>query len=632
MLSRTQKQRRIGYATLALIAILMICVNMIAGNFLGAKQVDLTQNQLFTLTEGTRNTLKSLNETVYLRLYYSAGQATGFPAIQSYATRVKGLLRHYEALSGGKIKLEIVDPVPYSETEDAAIKAGIQGISVDTMGTKLFFGLSATGGLDDNVSIAFFNPKRASFLEYDLTKLIYNLSNPHKPSVYVISNLPMRVGMVDTPRQPESTWAILQQMEAQYDVHYQSDDSVPLDPKVIDVLMIVHPNVLSDTMLYHIDQYLMQGGKALVITDPLAEIPGVRKTNSTLNRILASWGAEMPDKRVVTDQANAVNIPLGEGESPMDEVTNLTWLELPKSNIAKDDVLTSELNVIRMIGAGYYRPIGMQSKISPATGQAQTDKVRKTTWKSLITTSTDSADESADKVEAETENPNNLFKTFKPRGKAQSLAVRIAGRAPSAFPERATEKGHIPYSLEDATLVLLADTDFLRDGLWVKVQEFYNKTIYNPTSDNGAFVMNTIDYLSGSKDLISLRSRTDATRNFSVVTKMRREAESRYRSQEDALREKLSHLERKLEMLKKTSSGNNTNLPNAQAKKEISDFRTELLMTRKALRDVRKNLVQNIRRLDNVITFLNIGVMPILVILAALFLPAWRKRKEKSSL
>ncbi len=625
MLSRTQKQRRIGYATLALTAMLMICINMMAGNLLGAKQVDLTENQLFTLTDGTRNTLKNLKEKVYIRLYYSAQQASGFPAIQSYATRVRGLLRHYEALSGGKIKLEIIDPVPYSEAEDAAIKAGIQGIGVDTMGTKLFFGLTATGGLDDNSTIAFFNPKRAAFLEYDLTKLIYNLSNPHKPSIYVVSNLPMRIGMVDTPRQPENTWAILQQMESQYDVHYQTDDKQELDPKVVDVLMVVHPNLLSDEMLYRIDQYLMLGGKMMVITDPLAEVPGVRKTNSHLNRILASWGAEMPDQRVLTDGENAVSIPLEEGASPIEAITNLTWLELPKSNLAKDDIITSDLSVIRVIASGYFRPVGLQSKI-PTTPNAS-ENIRKTTWKSLIFSSPNSADEAANVVETNGDNPNVLFKTFKSRGKPQDIAVRIQGRAPSAFPERGTTKGHIPYAIEDATLILLADSDMLRDGLWVKVQQFYNKTIYNPTSDNGAFIMNAMDYLSGSQDLISLRSRSDTTRSFTVVNKMRRNSEARYRHKEDDLREKLSHLERKLELLKRTASGNNTNLPNAEAKKELDNFRGELLQTRKALRDVRKNLAQEIHRLDSIITFVNIGLIPILVILTALLLPLWRKKR-----
>lgn len=626
MISRHDKNRRIGFITLAITALLLIAVNMSANNLLGAKQVDLTQNSLFTLTEGTRNTLKNLKEPITIKLFYSAQQATGFPAVQSYATRVRSLLQHYQALSGGKIKLEIIDPIPYSADEDDAIKAGLQGMGVDTIGTKMFFGLKASSSTDDSETIAFFNPKRAAFLEYDLTKLISRLATPTKPVVYVISNLPMRVGMVDTPRQPESTWAILQQMETNYDVRYFTDDKLPIDPNVVSVLMIVHPNLLSDDMLFHIDQYLMKGGKALVITDPLATIPGTRDSSSNFKRIFNAWGVEMPDKRVLTDASLAVTIPLEDGASPIEEITNLAWHELYKQNMAKDDVITSDLTALRLIAPGYFRPLPLQSKIPASNASAAEMQQRKTTWKSLVFSSKESSDEAANTVEANSDNPNTLFKTFKPSGKIKDIVVRIQGRAPSAFPEKAGTRGFIPYSEKDGTLILLADTDMLRDGLWVKTQQFYNRMLYNPTSDNGALVMNAIDFLSGSQDLITLRSRSDTVRGFTVVNKIRRDAEMRFRHKEDGLREQLSQLERKLEVFKKAASGNNTNLPDDSAKQQMDAFRSQLLQTRKDLRNVRKELATEIRRLDNIVTFINVGFIPILIILAALIIPTWRKK------
>lgn len=608
--------------TLVVAVILFIAINAIATNTLGARQVDLTSNKLYTISEGTKRTLANLEDTVRIRLYYSTEQATGYPAIQSYATRVRSLLQHYESISRGKVKVEVINPTPYSEVEDEAVKEGIQGIPIDSTGGRLYLGMYASGGTDKSSSIPFFNPQRAAFLEYDLTKTIYDLSHPKKPVITLVSGMPMRFGMLKTAIQPDKDWAILKQIEDFFEIQYQENDYIKI-PDNTDVLMVVHPDKLKENDLLLIDQYLMEGGKALVFTDPLTKVEGVRTRHSNLNKILHAWGADMPETEVVGDRSAAVRLPSSSGNTLLDTVANLTWLEIQGWGFKRNEVISSDLSMVRFITAGHYVPF---NPVKDANSNAK--NTRKTTWSPLITTSEDVTILNAQKVD-ETTDASKFMENFQPITKTQTLAVKITGKAPSAFPEKSNLRGFVPYSLEESTLILVADTDILRNGLWVSQQHLYDKIMYVPIADNGAFVMNALDYLAGSKDLISLRSRSDVAKTFHRVQTLKRNAEVQFRAKEEELGTKVSETERQLEQLKNYSTGNNTNLPNSAQRNEITKFREHLIAMRKELRDVRKKLQEDISNLGAIVSFVNIGLMPLLIILAALIVPLVRHRHER---
>lgn len=623
-LFRPSKQKREVYMmrmTLAVVAVLFIAVNAIATNVFGARQVDLTANKLFTISEGTMRTLQSLDDVVYIRYYYSAEQATGLPAVQSYATRVRSLLQHYESISRGKVKVEVINPTPYSEVEDEAVKEGLQGIPVDSTGSRLYFGLYASGGTDKNASIPFFNPQRAAFLEYDLTKIIYDLAHPKKPVISVLSGLPMRLAMVNTPMQPDRDWAIITQLESFFDVRYINNQLVSI-PKETDVLMVVHPDKLAEQALLILDQYLMAGHKVVIFTDPNAKVEGVRARKSDLNRILNKWGADMPTNEVVGDRSAAVRLPSMDGSSLLDTVANLTWLEISGWGFSRHDLITSELGLVRFITSGHY------NKLPAETNLKKGELPRKTTWSPLITTSEDVMILDAQKVE-DTTDTSKFMDSFKPTGKKQTLAVKITGRAGSAYPEFSNLKGYIPYSQEDSTLILVADTDILRNGLWVNKQQLENKVMYVPIADNGTFVMNALDYLAGSNDLISLRSRSDVAKTFRLVQDIKRKSEVQFRKKEKELENKAKSIEAELGQMKKVASGNNTNLPSKSQRDAITKVRENLINIRKELRNVRFQLRQEINKLSSIISFVNIALMPSVVILIALCVPFIRHRRER---
>src|SRR6185437_12207456 len=295
---------------LAAAAILFVAVNVLADKTLRTTRIDLTSQRLYTLSKGTLNTLARIDEPIVLRFYYSPRLGTEIPSYGVYAQRVREMLEEYQAVSHGKIELQVLNPEPFSPTEDRAVAFGLQGVPVDQGGEQVYFGLAATNSTDDQQIIPFFQPDRERFLEYDVTKLIHGLAFPKKPVVGLMTALPLecdlRAAMQGRPMVP---YVVIGQLKQLYDVHSLSTelDRVPDD---VDVLMIAHPQHLSDKTLYAIDQYVLKGGRALVFVDPDSQTqqmhpsqlnpPGM-PTDSSLDKLFAAWGVRMVPKMVAGD-------------------------------------------------------------------------------------------------------------------------------------------------------------------------------------------------------------------------------------------------------------------------------------------------------------------------------------------
>lgn len=175
----------------AVAAVLASAVIILANTTFTNFRLDLTENKLFTLSEGTLNILQGLPEPITLDYYVSKKLMTDVPQLQSYANRVHDLLDEYVAKSNGNIRLNVIEPEPFSEEEDRAVAEGMQGAPINAAGDQAFFGLVGTNSIDDQETIPFFQNNREEKLEYDLTKLIYNLANPEKRTIGVISQLPV---------------------------------------------------------------------------------------------------------------------------------------------------------------------------------------------------------------------------------------------------------------------------------------------------------------------------------------------------------------------------------------------------------------------------------------------------------
>jgi len=631
-------------AGLVCIAVLLVAVNVIAAQF-GAARVDLTRDKLYTLSRGTKATLAKIDEPITLKLYYSTRLGDGLPSYAVYERRVRELLDQYVAAAGGKLRLETYDPQPFSDVEDRAVALGLQGAPLDTGGEQVYFGLAGTNSIDDQQVIPFFAPERERFLEYDLTKLVHALAVPKKTVVGLMTALPLEGDMMAALRGGSAQpMAIVEQLRQLYKVETvpPASDKIPAD---VDVLMLVHPQNLSDQTLFAIDQFVLKGGKALVFVDPYSELQagtqpprtnsgGLPEDSSSLSRLFQRWGLQMAPNVVAGDRdaARRVGVPVpGRGTQAIDYVA---WLNLSGDDLNHDSPITADLDHVAMATAGILEPVTEAG----------------TKFEPLISTSTDSEKIPVEDVTGIPE-VAKLLSGFRPEGKRYTLAARVSGVVDTAFPEGppqtaaakpaedkpageqpkpAPPADFVKRSAAPINVVAVADTDMLDDRFWAQSQNYFGRNVIVPSANNGDFVADAIDVLAGGADLIDLRSRGTAARPFTLVESLQRDADERYAAEQQNLQQKLKDTQAKLRDLTGKEAGNAAAPLAADQSKAIEQFRADLLTTRQQLRAVQAALRQDIERLKALLEFCDIALIPLLVMAVALVLGIWRRRRRRS--
>ena len=606
-----------------LAAVLAVALITISNNLFTGVRLDLTENKLFTLSSGSINIITTLDEPVSLDLYVSRKTMADFPQLVNYANRVRDLLEEYAAKSDGKIELSVIEPEPFSEEEDQAVASGLNGISVNAAGDRAYFGLVGVNSTDDEAIIPFFQASREDALEYDITKLIYNLANPEKRVIGVMSGLPL---FGDPAQGIVERWAIIDVMEEFFEVRNIGSDSDSIDEDV-DVLMVVHPKNFTERALFAIDQYLLRGGHAMLFVDPLAEGDNAEPDpanpyvmpdmSSNLNIMLEGWGLEVGTGEIAADINLAMRVQTQGARGPQ-ESNYLPWLRLEAANLDRQDFSTSELNLIHMGTAGVI------DRKEDATVE----------FTPLIQTTADSMRMQRDLIFFQRD-PNVMLSNFESGGEPLVLAARISGAAPSAYPDGllSEDEDEETVAVEDiikegrVDAVLVGDTDILADHFWIRTQNFFGVQIPQSIANNGDFVVNTLDNLAGNTDLISLRSRGEFSRPFILVEQIRRDAEARFREQEQALQARLEETEQKIAQLQQEGGESALLLTDEQAA-EIEKFRLEQIRTRKQLRAVQHELQKNIERLGTQLKFINIGLIPLIIALLAMTAGMQRARRK----
>src|SRR5215469_10389544 len=597
------KRSTLGGTTLLAVALLFIGLTVFFNYALRGWRIDLTQNRLYTIAPGTERILKNIHEPINLYFFFSEKTAGQLPQLKSYGVRVRELLEELAARSNGMLRLHVIDPQPFSEDEDRASELGVRGAPVGAAGTQLYFGLAATNSTDGHKAIEFFDPNKEQFLEYDVVQLIYQLANPKKPVVAWLSGLPMGPGFDQMTGQMREPWVIYGQAEQLFDLRPLDANAARIDPDV-NVLVLVHPKNLSPATQFAIDQYALRGGHILAFVDPVAEADtagndprnpmaamGADKS-SHLGELLTAWGVKFDATQVVADRGHALSVSMHQGEQP---VEHLGVLGLDKSSFATDDVITAGLSNINVAMAGYLEPL----------------KDAGVKFEPLLESSTDAALIPAERFRMLFD-PGSLREGFKPTGQRYTIAARVTGDVHTAFPSGAPAGVTLPAgdaplkaSAHPLNLVVVADTDLLSDYLWVHAQDFFGQRLVQAWASNGDFVLNALDNLAGSADLISVRGRATFTRPFDRVDKLRRAADDRFHDKEQELEQQLQATEQKLTALQSKGGGDQGAIVTPAEQEEIEHFGQEKLRIRKELRAVRAGLDANISRLGNEIKFVD---------------------------
>lgn len=620
---------------------LFLAVNILAGETMTAWRVDLTENRLFTLSKGTRNILKDLDEPIALRFFYSTKLFQGIPTLTSHGNRIRDLLDEYVAEAGGKLKLTVIDPEPFSEAEDEAVANGVNQLPVSGSGDRGYLGLVGTNSADDRAVLPFLSPEKEESLEYEVTKLVYNLAHPKKRVIGLITTLPIMgdpMRMAGGERGGPSALATM--LREAFEIRELGTEVESID-KDIDTLLVVHPKALSEATRYAIDQFVLKGGKAMVFVDPYAEEDrstpdpqnpaALPKLDSDLPDLFERWGLKLVEDKVAADIEAAIRVTY-QGPSGPRQIEYLPWLRLQEANLNRKDFVTNELGQLNLGTAGALEPI----------------KDAKTEFMPLLSTGKKAMLMDRDAVMF-SRDPAALMQGFKPGDRSLVLAARLSGVVKTAFPQGrpkkdegnkaegdaadpapsadAVDKDFVAESKGPVNIIVVGDTDLLADRFWVQMQDFLGLNVPQAIADNANFVINALDNLGGNDDLISLRSRGEYARPFTKVASIQRDAELRLRDRERALQDKLKDTEKKIQDLQREKGEGSTLLLSAEQKSEIESFRGEQIKTRKELRAVQHDLRQNIERLGDWLRFINIALIPILIGLCAALAGVLRTRR-----
>ncbi|MDP0562950.1 MAG: Gldg family protein [Candidatus Endonucleobacter sp. (ex Gigantidas childressi)] len=658
-------QRLFSKAGLLVLALLTLLLTVAINQVFKGARLDLTEDRLFTLSAGTHKLLNSLESDATLQLFYSDSQTREVPAIRNYSRRVIELLEEYVAASKGKLKLEVIDPEPFSENEDKAAEYGLQAIPLGNSSQEVYFGLVIRDNADGDKKeiISFIHPDNERFLEYELSKLVYSVTQKTKPKIGLIAGLQVGGGFDMVSRQSTDPWTSISQLETLYDVTTikASDNEVPKDLKL---LIIIHPKELSEQMSYSIDQFVLGGGNALVFVDPIADTEsqsgmmgmgggGGGSQASSLEPLFKAWGIAVDTNKVVADATNALSVGSATSGRP---VRHLGIFGLNASNFNTDDVVTSPLKSLNFSTAGAI------IKLDDAETSIDT----------LIHSSNNSMlmDASAFSMMSD---PSSLYKNFKATGESYILAARITGQVKTAYPmgkpkkessseededqkskdqtkdpeENAKAKAsnstkddeekkdkeksmdvHLANSVNAINIIVVTDTDVLTDRLWVRKSNFFGRSIVQAFANNGEMMTNMVDNLLGDANLISIRSLGQFSRPFTIVNELESVAEASFHKKEDELKQELQETEEKLRKLQSKKEGEKELVISEEQEQEVENFIKEKLKIRKDLREVRHQLGKDIADLGSKLKLINILAVPFLITFLVLGFRFARRKKS----
>ncbi|MBF0625684.1 MAG: Gldg family protein [Magnetococcales bacterium] len=625
-----------GKGLLLLVAAgLFLVVNIAANSVLTGARLDLTENGLYTLSDGTRRILTGLPDPIHLRLYLSPALAAGTAGMAPHVARVRDMLREYARVADDRLVLEIISTPPYSKGEDLAMGDGLRAIAAPGSRTSLFFGLVAQGPGERREVMPFLVPAWEPSLEYDLTVMIQRVAHPDKKRVGLLSTLPLtgvKASVLPGGRKEEPPWAIATALEKQYEIKSLETTAEQIPPD-LDLLLVVHPQEFKDSTLHAIEQFAFAGKPVVILADPFCQAQGNATPYlavSNPEKLFHGWGFEMVAERVAGDLKAAKRIRFNSVHTGSQLVNHPAWMDLGQEHFSHEDPATRQLDLVTLISAGILQP--------RAAGQVPAARLIP-----LITTGPQGGRYDIGAL-GPSSTPDRLIRDFKPEG-TLVLAARIAGPLPSAFPDGAPvgamnlfkadrKEGHIPQSPADLKLVVVADCDFLQDQFWVRTVTVLDLPVAVPYAGNARLLLNLLDHLTGNDDLIGPRSqvRSGAARPFVTFQLMREQSELRFQEKRQQLNQRLVETQQRfLKLQQERPEADKSDTLTPEQKAEIETFRMDILMIREQLREVQRQLNQDVANLQAWLKFLGMGLMPLLLGVGGLLLGGYRVRRNRGT-
>lgn len=627
------------------LAIALLFVGLILVNYLATTlplRADLTAQNIYSLSDGTKAMLGKIEEPITLELFYSR-DASGLPiAYKNYATRVEEMLRQYARASRGKISLNVINPRPDTPEEERATAAGLTPQVASTGGEQFYFGLIVTQA-DQQKTIPAFTPQREQFLEYDLSKLIYSVQQFDKPKLGLLTSLPLLGSspqdlqmMMMMRRQPQPGQFVADEWRQAFEIVTVEPTADKL-PDNLDLLVVAHPQNPSEKLQYAIDQFLLSGKPVLLAVDPSSQyfkrqsnpqmmmMGGQQNASSDLPVLLAAYGIDYKPDEVVGDLENATPVQTGNGIARYP-----IWLSLRAANLNGTSMATAQLSSVLFIEPG---------AIAKKEGSDLT-------FTPLIETSSQAGTVAS--MMLQFAQPDDVSKDLTPSGR-KTIAALVTGKFKTAFPNGAPKDENTDKEKEDAssadsgsgpsalgsqlteststsTLLVIADTDWLFDDFSVRKFNFFGQTAAEPFNDNLALASNVAEFLGGSQDLISIRGKGTSLRPFDVVRAMEVEAQKKYQERLTALDAQLQEVQSKLSELQGKKTEGNRLVASPEVAEAIEKFQKQSAEMRGQRRQIRRALREDIDALENRLLVANLVASPALILAFGFWFARARKK------
>ncbi len=626
--------RRSAWIKIGLLAAALAAGSVICDRALGHLRLDLTEGHRYTLSPGCVKLLGNLQEPVDLTLYASTSAARGVPQLQTHMRRVDELLAQMKRASGGKLRVHKVDPVPYSDAEQRATEAGLTPVSLAGM-RQFYLGLVATNSTDGREVMPFLPPDQDAFLEHDLAKTILKLARAKKPKIGLLTSLPVAGGPGSAP------WEFYKDLSNLFEVTPVEAGANEL-PKDLDLLLVLHPRHYSEKLLTAVDAFAHAGKPVILGMDPFSFTEAAMQRQqqspympqpappgpSDLGGLLKSWGVHFDPAQVAADRRYAVRQGAAGDAGARDFIA---FLDLPPDTFNAKSPLLQNISRLRLPAAGVLSP-----EVNAGTH-----------FEPLLTIHGGTLPVSAMNYP----DPDQWRKMFDPDEREHVLAAYVTGPAPvyppvkAAPPPTAKDKDGkkadatkapaqaAPTPSGDLKVLVIADADFPNEMWWSAPVQMGGRTVgYQKEADNADFLLAAVDTLSAGGDLAAIASRGSYDRPFTYVDNLRKEAQAREQGQLTELENKRRDTERKIRQLRGGSVDANGEITLGPAqKKELEQYIKNYAATGESLRKRRFELNKDVAQLGTLITAANAAGAPLLVILGAISLAAWRRKRRRDA-
>jgi ABC-type uncharacterized transport system involved in gliding motility auxiliary subunit len=642
-------------AAVVFVSIIIFSAISLCQNIGKGLKADITDQKLYTLSDGTKKILGKLTQPIKAKLYYAKTAALKGPDqiryFNNYYEFVKALLEEYVAVSKGKFELEVIDPRPFSEDEVQALRYGLKRFPI-TQEENFFFGLVLQTQFGVEKAVPFFSPDRENFVEYDISYLIDTAITRQKRKIGVLSSIGvmgddvsgyMAEMMMRQGQQPKGPWTFVEQLRKQYEV-----ESVPTDVNDIndvDILLVVHPKDLPEKTLFAIDQFVLKGGRLIAFVDPhcFSDQPNQRmmqmgmqvSRSSELNTLLKTWGLEMPANTFAGDSTLAAMATIRANQRP-EKIIGYLNLSPEGNCFNTDNVITAQLNQVRFLFSGVLREVADPN-----------ESVEITRTPLITTTNRGNSFSVSNAYELMMLDPSSLMRKFYEGDKPVAMGYLINGKLKSSFPDgieievkdESSDEAQDPNEVktvkkqitglteaqQDCTVAVFADVDFISDSIAFQ-NAFFGKMV---VGDNSALVLNTIDDLSGSGDLVSIRSRGNFKRPFVVVDEIERQAEEDTREEVAKINAQIAGFQNELQSILSSAKAGQEEVIGSSILEKQREIELKQRRAQQQLNEVRLKKREQMEHLGNVLRGFNMLMAPAVILVIAIVLGICRSVRKR---